>query len=229
MRHLFWGQQNSRAVSPGLVAASVICHLLGLQTPGAQASPPRTDWGLPENVRERELSLPGLLCGDRSLSGFSSCLMGQVGHCPSAAVGPPKDTGVKGSRQLTEQAGMSGWGLLQVDPLSLLRAWFWVPGWLRWFKCPTSAQVVISWFVSSRPASGLRAGAASDSVSPSLPGPPPLTLSLKNKQKRVWLQGLRAQETGSWGSPGIGQGQSWERSCPLRAWGHKEVVRARHV
>lgn len=50
----------------------------------------------------------------------------------------------------------------------------------------TSAQVVISQFVSSSPASGSvltaqRLGPASDSVSPSLSAPPPLTLCLSQK------------------------------------------------
>ena len=58
----------------------------------------------------------------------------------------------------------------------------------RSVKCPTSAQVLISWFTSSSPTSGSVLTAqslepASDSVSPSLSAPPPLTLclSLKNK------------------------------------------------
>ena len=62
------------------------------------------------------------------------------------------------------------------------------PGWLSWFERPTSAQVMISQFVSSSPASGSVLTAqglelASDSVSPSLSAPPLLTLriSLKNK------------------------------------------------
>ena len=45
-------------------------------------------------------------------------------------------------------------------------------------ECPTSAQVMISWFMSLRPASGSVLTAqslepASDSVSPSLSAPPP--------------------------------------------------------
>ena len=55
-------------------------------------------------------------------------------------------------------------------------------------KLPTSAQVTISWFVGSSPASGSVLTAqglepASDSVSPSLSAPPLLAraLSLKNK------------------------------------------------
>ena len=59
-------------------------------------------------------------------------------------------------------------------------------------KRPTSAQVVILWFVGSGPASGSVLTAQSlkpalDSVSPSLSAPPPLvlalflSLSLKNK------------------------------------------------
>ena len=59
-------------------------------------------------------------------------------------------------------------------------------------KHPTSVQVMISWFVSSRPTSGPVPTAqslepASDSVSPSLSAPPSFTLclslSLKNKSK----------------------------------------------
>ena len=56
----------------------------------------------------------------------------------------------------------------------------------------TSAQVTISWFVSSSPASGsvLIAGSlepASDSVSPSLSAPPPLVLGLSkmNVKKKI--------------------------------------------
>ena len=50
-------------------------------------------------------------------------------------------------------------------------------------KRPTSAQVMISWFVGSSPTSGSVLTAqglepASDSVSPSLSAPPPLTLFL---------------------------------------------------
>ena len=53
---------------------------------------------------------------------------------------------------------------------------------------PTSAQVLISRFVGSSPASGSVPTArslepASDSVSPSLPGPSPLTLCLSLKTK----------------------------------------------
>ena len=53
-------------------------------------------------------------------------------------------------------------------------------------KCPTSAQVTISRFVGSSPASGSVLTAqnlepASDSVSPSLSDPTPFLLSLKNK------------------------------------------------
>ena len=57
-------------------------------------------------------------------------------------------------------------------------------------KRPTSAQVMISWFMSLNPVSGSVLTArsldpASDSVSPSLSAPPPLvlclSLSLKNK------------------------------------------------
>ena len=68
------------------------------------------------------------------------------------------------------------------------------PKWGSWVaqsvKRPTSAQVMISQFVGSSPASGSVLTArslepASDSVSPSLSAPPPLafslSLSLKNK------------------------------------------------
>ena len=62
-------------------------------------------------------------------------------------------------------------------------------GWVaQWVRRPTSAQVVISWFVSSSPASGSGLTAwslepASDSVSPSLSALPLLTccLYLRNK------------------------------------------------
>ena len=54
--------------------------------------------------------------------------------------------------------------------------------------CPTSAQVVISWLMSSSPASGYVLTAqglkpALDSVSPSLSAPPPLVLCLPMSQK----------------------------------------------
>ena len=57
------------------------------------------------------------------------------------------------------------------------------PGWLSWVRRLTSAQVMISPFVSSSPASGSALTTqslepASDSVSPSLSAPPQLTLSL---------------------------------------------------
>ena len=67
-----------------------------------------------------------------------------------------------------------------------------MPGWLSWLKRPTSAQVMISWFMSSSPASGSVLTAwslepASDSVSPSLYPSRAHTLSLSflkiNKQK----------------------------------------------
>ena len=71
---------------------------------------------------------------------------------------------------------------------------FWGAWLAQSVKRPTSAQVMISWFVSSSPASGSGLMAqslepASDSVSPSLSAPPPLMLclsvslshSLKNK------------------------------------------------
>ena len=55
-------------------------------------------------------------------------------------------------------------------------------------KCPTSAQVMISWFVSLSPASVSVLTARSletalDSVSPSLPVPPPLVLCLSKMNK----------------------------------------------
>ena len=54
--------------------------------------------------------------------------------------------------------------------------------------CPTSAQVMISWFVSSSPASGPVLTAQSlepalDSVSPSLSAPCLLMLCLSHSQK----------------------------------------------
>ena len=61
-------------------------------------------------------------------------------------------------------------------------------------KCPTSAQVMISWFVGLSPASGSVLTAqslepASDSVSPSLSTPPLLILCLskinKCKKKKI--------------------------------------------
>ena len=55
-------------------------------------------------------------------------------------------------------------------------------------KCLTPAQVMISWFMSSSPASGSVLTAqnlepASDSVSPFLSAPPPLALCLSPSQK----------------------------------------------
>ena len=47
------------------------------------------------------------------------------------------------------------------------------------FKCPASAQVMISWFVGSSLALGSVLEPASDSVSPSCSAPPPLSLSQK--------------------------------------------------
>ena len=63
---------------------------------------------------------------------------------------------------------------------------------------PTSAQVRISWFMSSSPMSGSVFTAqslepASDSVSPCLSAPPPthaLSLSLKKKKKKKYLSTL---------------------------------------
>ena len=54
---------------------------------------------------------------------------------------------------------------------------------------PTSAQVMISWFMSSSPASGSVLTAqslepASDSVSPSFSAPPPLVLCLSLSLKK---------------------------------------------
>ena len=57
-------------------------------------------------------------------------------------------------------------------------------------KRPTSAQVTISWSVSSNPASGSVLTAqslepVSDSVSPSLSDPPPFMLCLSLSQKQI--------------------------------------------
>ena len=57
-------------------------------------------------------------------------------------------------------------------------------------KRPTSAQVMILQFVGSSPASGSVLTArslepASDSVSPSLSIPPPLTFCLSQKEKKI--------------------------------------------
>ena len=67
-------------------------------------------------------------------------------------------------------------------------------------KRPTSAQAMISWSVSSSPASGSVLTAqslepASDSVSRSLSVPPLLVLSLKNKYLGApgWLSQLGVQ------------------------------------
>ena len=61
-------------------------------------------------------------------------------------------------------------------------------------KCLTSAQVMISWLVSSSPASDSVLTAqslepASDPVSPSLSGPPPLVLclSLSKIKKNIFF------------------------------------------
>ena len=59
-------------------------------------------------------------------------------------------------------------------------------------KCPTSAQVMISPFMSLSPASGSVLTAQSlepalDSVSPSLSGPPLLMLSKINKHWGAWV------------------------------------------
>ena len=57
-------------------------------------------------------------------------------------------------------------------------------------KRPTSAQVVISWFMGSSPSSGSVLTAqnlelVSDSVSPSLSAPPLLALCLPLSQKQI--------------------------------------------
>ena len=57
-------------------------------------------------------------------------------------------------------------------------------------KCLTSAQVTISWFVGSSPASGSMLTAqslepASDSVSPSLSAPLPLVLGLSLSLSKI--------------------------------------------
>ena len=65
--------------------------------------------------------------------------------------------------------------------------------WGAWvaqsFGHPTSAQIMISWFVSSSPTLGSVLTAqslesASDSVSPSVSAPPPLMLCLSKMNKR---------------------------------------------
>ena len=82
----------------------------------------------------------------------------------------------------------AGWEVLSEEP-AFEETWrdTWVA---QWVKCLTSAQVMISQFVSSSPVSGSVLTAqglepASDSVSPSLSVPRPLvlslSLSLKNK------------------------------------------------
>ena len=60
-------------------------------------------------------------------------------------------------------------------------------------KCPTSARVMISRFLGSSPTSGSVLTAqslepASDSVSPSLSAPPPLTLCLSLSQKQISIE-----------------------------------------
>ena len=79
-------------------------------------------------------------------------------------------------------------------------------------KCPTLAEVMISRFVSSSPASGSMLTAqslvpASDSVSPSLSAPPPLMLALslsllqkinkniKNIYKKIKIKAISKKET----------------------------------
>ena len=77
---------------------------------------------------------------------------------------------------------------------------FGVPGWLSPVKCPTSAQVMISLFVSSNPASSSVLTAqslepASDCLSSPLSAPLMLMLylSLNNKQmlkKKIMVAGV---------------------------------------
>ena len=72
-----------------------------------------------------------------------------------------------------------------VTVVSLRSAWVAQP-----VKCPTSAQVMISWIVGSSTVSGSVLTAwslepASDSVSPSLSAPPPL--KNKNKHQNILL------------------------------------------
>ena len=91
-------------------------------------------------------------------------------------------------------------------------------------QCPTSAQVMISRFMSSSPLSGSVLTAqsldpASDPVSPSLSASPPPMLSLplskiniKKRKRRRWtfctLGGRRYQKAGRYGSnPGYGTHQ----------------------
>ena len=69
-------------------------------------------------------------------------------------------------------------------------------------KRPTSAQVITSQFVSSSPASGSGLTArslepASDSVSPSLSAPPPLTfcLSLSKINKHYKIKKIKLKDT----------------------------------
>ena len=60
------------------------------------------------------------------------------------------------------------------------------PGGAQSVKCPTLAQVMISWFMSLSPVSGSvltvwSLEPASDSVSPSVSAPSPLVLTLSQK------------------------------------------------
>ena len=72
--------------------------------------------------------------------------------------------------------------------VSILKSWFW-GAWVAWsVRRPTSAQVMISWSMSSSPASGSVLTAqslepVSDSVSPSLSPPPLFMLCLSLSQK----------------------------------------------
>ena len=88
------------------------------------------------------------------------------------------------------RAVFAGWRqMVQVAHLTLYERGVWVA---QWVEHPTSAQVTISPFVSSSPASGSvlttrSPDPASDSVSPSLSAPPCLcsvSLSKINKHKK---------------------------------------------
>ena len=84
----------------------------------------------------------------------------------------------------------------------------WVVQLVQW---PTSAQVMISWFVSLSPTSGSVLTAqslepASDSVSPSLSAPPPLTLCLSVSKINIKKFLKRKKEYSSRGT--------WIEKCP---------------
>ena len=94
-------------------------------------------------------------------------------------------------------------------------------------KRPTSAQVMISQFVNSSPASGSGLTAqslesASDSVSPSLSAPPLLTLclslSLKNKQQEKKKESLKGLQKHRLRSPNPRVYDSQSLGCWLGAW-----------